>query len=124
MAVIVDTSFLIDLERHDSGAEALLATLHADSEDLIVPAVVAAEYLVGARDIERRLERLEGSTRILDFTRDDAVHSARLGQMLFADGSFPGWNDLLIAGMAERLGDLPIVTRNRRNFPASEILDY
>lgn len=115
MTVVADASFLIDVDRSHPGALAILDRLEEAGEGLVLPSVVVAEVLTGAKDPRRALERLERGATILDYTKEDASEAARLARRALQAGRFPGWNDALIAGFASRRG-LTIVTRNPKHF--------
>lgn len=124
MTVVLDTTFLVDLEREVAGARDLFEEFVERGERFVVPTVVAAEYLGGSRDPEADRERLEASVSVLDFTLDDALAAAAVGRETLARGDFPGWTDALIAGFARNRGDLPVVTANPEHFPLTETVDW
>lgn len=124
MAVVADTSFLIDLGRGNVGALDLLDRFREDHELVLVPSMVVAEYLAGSKDPDGDLDKLRNATELLPFTIPDAVEAGRLARETFDEGRFPGWMDALIAGFAARGGGLPIVTGNPRHFPSTETVTY
>ena len=124
MPVVLDTSFLIDVSRKVPAAVRALERFGNEGEHLLVPTVVAAEYLTGSRDTARDLEYLEEGTEILSFTIEDALAAAAIAQETLADGTFPGWTDCFIAGFAKSRGDLEVTTANPRHFPRSRTLGY
>ncbi len=116
LPVVLDTSFLIDVSRHDPGADAVLEDLERSGTHAIIPTVVVAEYLTGSRRPRIDLETLRSSGEIVDFTLDDAYLASELARRLLAEGRFPGWNDVLIGGLALNRGGLEVVTRNPDHF--------
>lgn len=124
MAVVLDTSFLIDLSRGNSAAGRLFEELVERQELFIIPTVVVAEYLAGSRDPEHDMARLNEAAEILPFSQEDALAAASIARQSLANGSFPGWMDCLLAGVARNRGNIPVVTANPRHFPGSETLSY
>lgn len=124
MAVVADTSFLIDLGRGDVAALDLLDRFAQEGQLVVIPTPVVAEYLAGARDPDLDLERLERAGEILPLTIQDAQEAGRVARAAFEAGRFPGWMDALIAGFASRRGDLPVVTANSAHFEGSETITY
>lgn len=116
MAVVADTSYLVDSGRGHAGALALQEKLHADGELILVPSVVVAEYLAGSRDPARDLADLERAADLQAFTLDDAAAAGALARKLIKDGTFPGWSDVFIAGFAANRGNLAVATRDPRHF--------
>lgn len=124
MPVVLDTTFLVDLGRESEDAQRLLEELSGRREQLLVPTVVTAEYLGGSRDPEHDLARLQDATEILSFTVEDAVAAGWVGAETLAHGTFPGWTDCFIAGVARNRGNLAVVTANPRHFPLSQTVSY
>lgn len=124
MAVVVDTSFLVDVADQDEAARDLADRFSAAHELLIIPTVVVAEYLTGSSNPEEDLDKLRGAGDIVELVTADARKAAQLARRTLEEGVFPGWSDVLIAGVAANRGDLPIVTGNADHFPASETVTY
>ncbi len=124
MPVVVDTSFLIDHARGKPSAAAALEKLLAAQETLLIPSIVAAEFLGGLAAPARGLAVLSEAGDVSDFTAADAVAAAEIARDAVAQGRFPGWLDVMIAGFAKARGDLPIVTANARHFPAARTIAY
>lgn len=115
MAILVDTSVLIDVER---GVAALLP-----DEEHAIAAITASELLHGvhrARLAERArreafVEGLLADLPAVPFTLPIARVHARLWAELAAAGRVPGAHDLIIAATAIAL-DWPLLTLDRRAF--------
>lgn len=123
--MIVDASFLIDLDR---GADAALAALHTLTEDrtpMRIPAPAASEFLAGVEDPIANLHDLETSFSLLDLDRDHVLETALVAARSIAEGRFPGWTDAQI-GAAARLFGEEILTGNPAHFEAlgCEVWDY
>lgn len=114
---VLDTSFLIDLERGDPDAEAVLERLAADAEPLIVPAQVAIEYLSGIEDRTVGLHMIDSSFLLSEVTREQVLEAARIAREAIGRGEFPGWADVQVAAVAI-LEATPVVTANPRHFRA------
>lgn len=124
MAVVVDTSFLIDIARGVDGARDLADRFAAEHEPLLIPTVVVAEYLAGSSDPDSDLDNLRGAGEIVELRTSDARSAAEIARRTLQEGTFPGWGDTLIAGVAENRGGLAIVTGNADHFPATETVTY
>ncbi len=124
MALVVDTSFLVDVNRGHDGAVDALDEASADGELLILPTVVVAEYLTGSTDPPRALEMLRAAGEIVELTIRDAVEAGTISRKTRADGRFPGWSDVLIGGTARNRGDVPVLTGNPEHFPENETRTY
>lgn len=124
MAVVLDTSFLVDLERKRARAAALLDELVEEDHALLIPSVVVAEYVAGSRSPTTAVRRLHEAGDVQPFAVEDALVAGIIAADLFAKRAFPGWTDVLIAGFARARGELAIVTGNARNFPASPVRTY
>ncbi len=103
MAIVLDTSALVELERSLDREEPLAA--FAD-EVVIIPAIVWAEALIGARlaDSPRRaarrrahLEAIRLQTEIETFTPEIAEHYADIYAELAEAGSQIPQNDIAVA---------------------------
>ncbi len=122
MAILIDTSVLVDLER----VEALAAA--PEEERAFISAMTASELLHGverAQDEARRVRRLAFVERVLDtvpvlaFDLDVARVHARIWSGLLRRGGMIGAHDLVIAATA-LAHDLSLMTRNRREFERVE----
>jgi tRNA(fMet)-specific endonuclease VapC len=128
MAVLIDTSVLIEVER---GRLALGALLQDRAEDdVVISAVTAAELLHGihrlsgarAARAERFVEGLLGLVPVLPFGVDEARTHARLSADLQAHGTAIGAHDLLI-GATALANDCVVLTRDLRSFPKIDGLE-
>lgn len=124
MPVVLDTSFLVDVARGDPGARARVERFAGEGTVLLIPTVVVAEYLAGSRDPEGDLEELHRAGQVVDFDEGDARAAAELAREASARGRFPGWTDLLIAGVARHRGNASVVTANPRHFAGVGTLSY
>jgi tRNA(fMet)-specific endonuclease VapC len=129
-ALILETTFLIDLEREAARgapgpAHALLAR-HARHRLYLTP-TVAGELAAGASMADR--ERWEGFLTLfhmLALDREVCWQYGNAYRYLQANGRLIGANDLWIAaaGLAYRV---PVVSRNSRHFervPGLEVIGY
>ena len=100
--VVLDTSYLLALERNDLGAWLRMARLQESGAILRVPAAVWVEYLfpMAAPKRTRAVEELEAAIVFEPFTREVADAASRLQHALKARGAALGWHDLQIAATA------------------------
>lgn len=120
MGVLIDTSWLIAVERELSRNPALLAQLPADP---LVSSITIAELLVGLAlaDDEHRTPRsafialVQRESSILDFGIPEAQAYADIAAHLRATGQRIGERDLLIAATAVANGH-SILTLNGGEF--------
>ncbi len=128
MAVLIDTSVAIALEREAAGLE----TLHDNLADerVFLAAITASELLHGvhradtAQRRERRLRHVEAifeATAILPFDLEVARVHSRIWADLAASGRMIGAHDLQIAATAVA-HDLHVATLNREHFSRIEDL--
>lgn len=99
-----DSTFLIDYARGDTRAVEKVRELLEVGERLSIPAVAAAEVLVGAhyrggRELSRTLEFLE-RLEVLPFDIAEAAEAGRLGAEALRRGAPIAGNDLLVAATA------------------------
>lgn len=130
MAVILDTNFLVNLEREK--ARSRVGDAHAflqanPNEVLLITFTIAAEIACGAT-LARRLdwERFCEPFIILNYSKDVGWQYGELYRMLSQQGKLIGTNDLWIAAAA-LVHTLPIVTRNASEFtriPNLQVLTY
>ena len=129
-SLILDTSFLIDLEREHvrgstTGAVQFLERL--ESARLYLPAIVAGELAAGASMANRpRWEAFLAPFFLLPVTPDVAWEYGRADRHLRGVGQLIGANDLWIAATALAHG-MPVVTRNVDHFrrvPHLEVETY
>lgn len=124
MALLIDTSVLVGLERAD--APAPLGGIEGESS--FISAISASELLHGverATDEGRRARRQAFVERVLDtipvlpFDLDAARVHARIWASLLRRGEIVGAHDLIIAATALSR-DLVVLTRNTREFSRVE----
>ncbi len=123
--VVLDASFLIDLEHGHDGA---LAAFHAMVEDQMpmrIPAQAAAEYIAGFEDPVANLNDLEQTYEVVAQDRARILETARLARASISTGDFPGWTDVQIAASAV-LGNEPIATADSGDFTpfGCDVWDY
>ena len=106
MAVVLDTSALIEIERSLPGGEPPEAVT---DEDVLIPAVVWAEALIGVRlanspvrAARRRaqLEAIRQHAEIAPFTAEIAEHYADVYTELSESGALIPQNDIAVAATA------------------------
>jgi predicted nucleic acid-binding protein len=129
-ALILETTFLIDLEReHQRGkAGPAIAFLELNPEArLYLPFVVAGELAAGVSMRDRtRWESFVAPLYVLPSTPDVSWHYGRAARHLHDTGATIGANDLWIAATGLAYG-MPVVTRNAKHFrrvPELEVVDY
>lgn len=128
-ALILETTFLIDLEReHHRAAGAAVAFLEAnDDARLYLPFVVAGELAAGVSLSNRgRWESFLAPFYILPATADVSWEYGRACRYLKDNGRLIGGNDLWIAATGLAYG-MPVVTRNvehYRRVPGLEVESY
>lgn len=128
-ALILETTFLIDLEReHKRRPGPALAFLEAEPDArLYLPFVVAGELAAGLSMRDRvRWQGFLAPFYVLPSTADVSWHYGRTFRHLYDTGTMIGANDIWIAatGLAY---DMPVVTRNvehYRRVPGLEIASY
>ncbi len=123
MAVVVDSSVFIALERKGLPLGSLAAEMQPD-EPVALAAITASELLVGVRRAATQAQRLAresvveailGAFPILPFDLQAARIHAGLSADLFAAGQAIGAHDLLIAATALAHG-YNVLTDNLRHF--------
>ena len=129
-ALILETTFLIDLEREaarksPAAAHDLLAR-HAGQRLHITP-TIAGELAAGSSMADRaRWEGFVGPFHVLPLDRDVAWEYGNAFRYLQANGLLIGTNDLWIAAAGLAYG-MPVVSRNARHFarvPGLEVIGY
>lgn len=128
-SLILETTFLIDLEReHRRGPGRAVAFLEANEDaHLYLPFIVAGELAAGTSLAQRvRWEAFLAPFFVLPSTPDVSWEYGRAFRYLQENGRLIGGNDLWIAatGLAYRM---PVVTRNLDHFrrvPDLEVEEY
>lgn len=118
-ALILETTFLVDLEREVNrrveGPAGRLLALHPGHRLYITP-TVAGELAAGASVSERaRWETFISPFHVLPLDRDVCWHYGTAFRYLQANGLLIGANDLWIAAAALAY-EVPLVSRNVRHF--------
>jgi len=118
---IVDTCFLIDLMKGDSGAEQIAL----DNKQLKTTAISSAEFLTGAKRSNKKTvyeisEKFIRFFPVLPFDAESAVVYARIAHTISGTGRHIS-TDELIAAIALRNNE-PLVTRDQ-HFRAIDGLD-
>ena len=128
--LILETTFLIDLERQarKSAEGPALDFLEANADaGLHLTFTVIGELAAGVSMAQRRWwEAFIAPFRILESSPEVAWHYGEAYRFLRANGLLIGANDLWIAATALAY-DLPVVTRNEKHFrrvPGLEVVSY
>ena len=125
-SLILETSFLIDLEReHARGTPGRAVTYleRLDDARLYLPFVVAGELAAGTSMSERaRWESFLAPFYVLPSTPDVSWHYGRTFRHLRDNGALIGANNLWIAATALAYG-MPVVTDNASHFRRVPHLD-
>jgi tRNA(fMet)-specific endonuclease VapC len=129
MAVLIDSSVLIEIERRGLALQDLLHKLDPD-EPVAVAALTISELLVGAylgsvdqrRQRENRVEELEKVIEVVDFDVLAARTHARIWAILRRAGNLISPHDLIIAATALTNG-YGVLTGNAREFRRVPDLD-
>lgn len=125
MRYLLDTTVLIDHAKGRHGADRLVASLFAETSDLVTCDVVVTEALSGSGELERSM--IMSLIRALEYVStspDAAVWAADARRARGASGP-RSLGDALIAGIAWSL-DATVVTRNAQDFeiPGVRVLGY
>lgn len=115
--VVLDASFLIDLDRGLEAATAAMEAMVDSGDPMRVPAQAAAEYLAGFDDPVANLRDLEQSYVVVGYDRTHILETARTARESIAAGTFPGWTDAQVAATAVLSGE-PIATGDPDHFRA------
>lgn len=128
MALLIDTSIFIEVERKGEAPAALLERL--GEESIALSAMTASELLHGAHRAdgalrrgrrERFVETILSSIPVLPFTLAIARTHSRLWADLQKKGEMIGAHDLIIAATA-LTHEMAVLTRDRRHFSKIENL--
>ena len=129
-ALILETSFLVDLERElvaeDAGPAQLFLQSH-QTQSLHITFTISGELAAGPRMNERAAwDRLVAPFAVLPSTPEVCWRYGRLDRYLRENGLLIGANDLWIAATALAF-EMPVVTRNERHFarvPQLDVIGY
>ena len=130
MGLIVDTNFVISMEREakkpEAGRARAFLEQHAE-EQFFMPFTVAGELACGRSAADKRIwKRLCSPFALLPWTPDVLWQYGELYRHLQSGGNLIGTNDLWIAATALVHG-MPLVTNNAvefRRVPGLEVLEY
>ena len=129
-ALILETSFLVDLEREliaDTPGAAQLFLQSHQAQKLHITFTIAGELAVGPRMSERATwERLVSPFEVIPCTAEVSWRYGRLYRYLRENGLLIDANDLWIAATALAFG-MPVVTRNEKHFarvPELNVMGY
>lgn len=124
---VLDSSFLIDVERQQKRALALLSELVEAGAPLRVPPASWIEYLSRIDPSKRpaAIRQLESSVVFEPLGREMADEAVRIQADLAARGAPLGWHDLQIAAVAAFLRE-PLISNDRgfRVVAGLEILSH
>lgn len=125
--VILDSTFLIDVERRQKRALARLTELVEAGTPLRVPPASWIEYLARIDPSKRQAatRQLESSVVFEALSREIADEAVRIQAELASRGSPLGWHDLQIAAAAAFLRE-PLISNDVgfRVVPGLEILSH
>lgn len=128
MALLIDSSLFIAVERSGQAPESLLEQL--GDEEIALSAMTASELLHGVHRAdgavrrgrrEKFVERLLLTIPVLPFTLEVARTHSRVWADLQKRGAIIGAHDLVIAATA-LAHDMTVLTRDRRHFGRIEEL--
>jgi predicted nucleic acid-binding protein len=119
--VILDTSFLIDIQRGDDAAVAMAEEIEAGDRPRRVPHVVLYELYVGvgkgvqSERTEAKLDEVLSTLPLEPTTPAIARRAGRIEGVLQADGGAVGAVDALVGATALAYGE-PVVTADVEDF--------
>lgn len=115
MRYLIDTTVLIDHATGRPGIDAVVASLFAEPNDLLVCDIVVAEALSGGD--ARQLATMRSLVRVLEYVATHPDSAIRAGETRRRLGrtSARGLGDALIAAVAW-FNDATVVTRNPQDF--------
>jgi tRNA(fMet)-specific endonuclease VapC len=129
-AVIVDTTFLIDLEREISRGQpgaAMECLARNHDQTMRISVITFGELAEGWEDpAGPALEELLAPFGIIEITRSIGLKYAAISRVLRSSGSRWGDNDLWIGATALEAGE-PLLTRDMDHFsriPGLKVLGY
>ena len=129
-ALILETSFLVDLEREliaEGPRPAQLFLQSHQAQKLHITFTIAGELAAGPRMSERAMwERLVSPFEVIPCTAEVSWRYGRLYRYLRENGLLIDANDLWIAATALAFG-MPVVTRNEKHFarvPELNVMGY
>lgn len=129
-ALILETTFLIDLERErqrrKKGPVGAFLDNHHDDRLMVTPTVVGELAAGLADDGWERLQRFLAPFRVLEINEEVCWRYSRIYRYLRDHGQLIGANDLWIAATASTY-EIPVVTANEKHYrrvPGISVLSY
>lgn len=130
MGLIVDTNFVIQMEREakkpGTGRARAFLEKHV-AESFFMPFTVAGELACGRSAADKRTwQRLRGPFALIPWSPDILWQYGELYRLLQSGGKLIGTNDLWIAATV-MVHDMPLVTNNADEFkriPGLKVLEY
>ena len=115
MRYLIDTTLLIDHAKSRPGVDAIVASLFAEPNELLICDVVVTEALSGGDEVQ--LATVRALIAALEYVSTHPMAAVRAGETRHRLGrtSARGLADALIAGVAWH-GDAVVVTRNPDDF--------
>lgn len=123
---VLDTTFLIDLQRGLPGAKRALASILLEDEPVFVPIQAATELGLRTSDPIETVREVGAAFEIFPCDERIAREAVRIGRAAADAGKFPGWADLQIVATAAYNG-MALVTRDRKSVAKAlgiRVMDY
>ncbi|MCF6311894.1 MAG: type II toxin-antitoxin system VapC family toxin [Verrucomicrobiales bacterium] len=124
--ILVDTTFLIDLQRsarNEHYQAALLWLQQHEAVEIVLPAIVLGEFAEGFENVDHPVvQHYRRAHRIIDMDKKVAMIYSRISRDLRRRGQSIGANDTWIAATALSL-DAPLLTNNISHFERVEGLE-
>ncbi len=121
MRILLDSTFLIDIERQNEEAVALVESLIANNEEIIISTVTTAEILTGAYFLGSRENLSEAKTLLAQFSSvplDEGIADkiAQYLAFLLKNGNPIDFKDIAIAATFTVTKSDFLITQNKRHF--------
>lgn len=121
MRILLDSTFLIDIERQNEEAVALVESLIANNEELMISTVTTAEILTGAYFLGSRENLSEAKTLLSQFSSvplDEWVADkiAQYLAFLLKNGNPIDFKDVAIAATFAATKSDFLITQNKKHF--------
>jgi len=119
--ILLDSTFLIDIERQNEEAVALVESLIANNEEIIISTVTTAEILTGAYFLGSRENLSEAKTLLAQFSSvplDEGIADkiAQYLAFLLKNGNPIDFKDIAIAATFTVTKSDFLITQNKRHF--------